>query len=85
VKLDVEQTNNWQFSEENAAKQSYNHTNDVEVPPGKSIRIDAQVTKGKLNVPYRALICAEDGSKQWIQGIWNGVSTANLVVKQMDI
>lgn len=85
VKINTSTTNTWKFGEENTTVQTYNHRSDVEVPPHKRLQLIAQVTKGKLDVPYRAKIRAGDGSIQWIEGTWDGVSTANLIVKQSDI
>lgn len=85
VKINTSTTNTWKFGEENTTVQTYSHRSDVEVPPHKRVQLIAQVTKGKLDVPYRAKIRAGDGSIQWIEGTWDGVSTANLVVRQSDI
>jgi len=85
VKIDVSTSHTWSFGEENSTKQSYELESDVEVPPHKGLMKIASVTKGNLDVPYRAKIRAADGSKQWIEGTWNGVSTVNLIEKQVDI
>ncbi len=85
VMVDTSTTHNWQLGGENSTTQSYTHQSDVEVPPGKHIQKIASVTKGNLDVPYRAKIRAGDGSIQWIEGTWKGVSTVNLVEKQVDI
>jgi hypothetical protein len=83
--INTSTTHNWQLGEENTTTQTYYHQSDVEVPPFKKLQKIASVTKGNLDVPYRAKIRAGDGSIQWIEGIWKGVSTVNLVEKQVDI
>ncbi len=85
VKLDASSTNTWQFGGENKTTQSYTRESDVEVPALKRMQRVASVTKGNLDVPYRAKIRAGDGSIQWLEGTWQGVSTINLLDKQVDI
>jgi len=85
VSLNTSTTHNFSFGEENSTTQSYSRQSEVEVPPGKRIQRIASVTKGNLDVPYRAKIRTGDGSIQWIEGTWKGVSTVNLVEKQEDI
>jgi hypothetical protein len=45
----------------------------------------AIVVRNSVRNPYRAKIRAGDGSIQWIEGTSKGVSTVNLVEKQVDI
>lgn len=85
VSLNASVTNNFSFGSENTTTQTYAHQSDVNVPPFKKLKKIASVTKGDLDVPYRAKIRAADGSIQWIEGTWKGVSTVNLLVKQVDI
>jgi hypothetical protein len=85
VKLDASTTNTWQIGGENKTTQSYTRESDVEVPAFKRMQRVASVTKGNLDVPYRAKIRAGDGSIQWLEGTWMGVSTINLLEKQVDI
>ena len=85
VKLDASTTNTWQFGGENKTTQSYTRESDVEVPALKRLQRVASVTKGNLDVPYRAKIRAGDGSIQWLEGTWQGVSTINLLDQQVDI
>lgn len=85
VKFDASTTNTWNFGEENTTTQSYTRASNVEVPALGRIQRVASVTKGNLDVPYRAMIRASDGSIKWIEGTWNGVSTINLIEKQVDI
>jgi Clostridium epsilon toxin ETX/Bacillus mosquitocidal toxin MTX2 len=85
VKLDASSTNTWQIGGENKTSQIYTRESDVEVPALKRMQRVASVTKGNLNVPYRAKIRAGDGSIQWLEGTWEGVSTINLLDKQVDI
>ena len=85
VSVDVSTTHNWELGDENTTTQSYRRESDVTVPPGKHIQRIASVTKGNLNVPYRAKVRTADGSEKWIEGTWNGVSTVNLVEKQVNV
>ncbi len=85
VSLNTSTSHNWSFGEENSTTQAYTHKSAVKVPPGGNIQRIASVTKGNLDVPYRAKIRAADGSISWIEGTWNGVSTVNCVAKQIDI
>lgn len=85
VNIDTSTNHKWQLGEENTTTQRYSRESDVTVPPGKYIQRTASVTRGSLDVPYRAKIRAGDGTIQWIEGTWNGVSTVNLVEKQVDI
>ena len=78
MSIDVE------FGQETVTTQSYTHTSNVAVPPQKHLKVTAQVTRGNLEVPYKAKIRANDGAVQWAEGIWHGVSTCNLIVKQED-
>jgi hypothetical protein len=83
--LDTSTTNTWQFGGENRTTQAYTHESKVNVEPLKRLKRVASVTKGNLDVPYRAKIRAGDGSIQWLEGTWKGVATINLVEKQVDI
>ncbi|HEX8251457.1 MAG TPA: ETX/MTX2 family pore-forming toxin [Pyrinomonadaceae bacterium] len=85
VSVNSSTSHKWNFGKENSTKQKYSHQSNVEVPPHEHIQLIAQVTSGKLRVPYAAKIRAGDGSIQLIEGVWDGVSTTNLVVRQEDI
>jgi hypothetical protein len=85
IEVNTSTTSKWNIAEENTTKQLYSNSSPVHVPPGKAIKKVASVTSAKLDVPYRAKIRAEDGSIKWIEGTWNGASTLNLIVTQVDI
>ena len=85
VKLETSTTHTWNFGKENSTTQSYTNESDVEVPPFKKIKIVAQITRANLNVPYTAKIRTADGSIKSMKGTWNGVSTVNLIVNQVEI
>jgi len=85
VALNTSTTHNWSFGGENSTTQSYSHKSAVNVPPRGNIQRVASVTKGTLDVPYRAKIRTGDGSINWIEGTWKGVSTVNCVAKQVDL
>lgn len=85
TKIEASTRHDWKFGEQNSTKQSCSHTSAVEVPPRKHIQLIAQITKSTLDVPYRAKIRGADGTTAWIEGTWNGVATANRVVRQVDV
>lgn len=68
VHVDVSTSHTWKFGQDNVTTQTYEHESDVEVPPHKRVQRVASVTRGNLDVPYRAKIRAGDGSIQWIEG-----------------
>jgi aerolysin toxin len=82
VGIDVTQANTWKFGEENATCQKYSYESEVELPPHSKIKRTATVTRGSLDVPYRATVLLGDGSKRVLEGTWNGVSTYGLIVTQ---
>jgi hypothetical protein len=85
ISLEATTSNTWSFGESNSTMQRYTHESDVTVPPFKKQKRVATVTRGNLDVPYRALIIADDRSQKWIEGTWKGVSTVNLIESQADI
>jgi hypothetical protein len=85
VSLDVSTSNTWSFGEENTTTQSYSRRSPVTVAPGGHIQRTGTITKGAMDVAYRAKIRAADGSISWIEGTWSGASTVSLVVKQIDL
>ncbi len=74
--------NTWSMGETNTTTQKYSHKVEIVVPPRSTIKRSAAVTKGMLDVPYRAKIRTAVGTEIWTEGIWSGVSTWNLVSKQ---
>ena len=85
VELNTSTSNTWSFGEENSTTQKWERESSVKVPPGGYIQRTGSVTKGSLNVAYRAKIRAADGTISWIEGTWIGASTVNLIVKQVDL
>jgi len=85
VEINTSTSNTWKFGEENTTTQSWEHSTPVKVPARGFIQRTGTVTRGNMDVAYRAKIRAADGSISWIEGTWNGASTINLVVKQVDL
>lgn len=85
VEINTSTSNTWSFGEENQTKQAWQHRTPVKIPPRGHIQRTATVTRGNMDVAYRAKIRAADGTISWIEGTWSGVSTVNLIVKQVDL
>jgi hypothetical protein len=56
----------------------------VEVAPGKAVVKEAVVTKAKLTVPWVATVITGLGYETIIDGEWQGVTTYNFQVKQIE-
>jgi hypothetical protein len=85
VEINTSTSNTWSFGEENSTTEKWERESPVKVPPGGHIQRTGSVTKGTINVAYRAKVRAADGSISWIEGTWIGASTVNLIVKQIDL
>jgi len=79
------QQNKWSFGEENTTTQHYEDSTDMKVPPHTFLKRTASVTSAKLNVPYTAKVRLVNGLERSIKGVWNGVTTFNLLVEQEDL
>ncbi|XP_063315846.1 tachylectin-2-like [Pelobates fuscus] len=82
ISVNMSTTHTWTFTETNTTQTSFSSSSDVEVPGGKSIRMVASVTKGQMDVPYRAKIRTMFGYETYIEGIWKGVNHYDLMVTQ---
>ncbi|XP_063315827.1 uncharacterized protein LOC134615269 [Pelobates fuscus] len=74
----------WNFTGNNETQTTFSSSADIEVPGGKTIRMVASVTKGGMEVPYRAIICTMFGKQTTIQGMWKGFNHYNLMITQED-
>ncbi|KAG8540248.1 hypothetical protein GDO81_019659, partial [Engystomops pustulosus] len=84
IKIDTTTTHTWSFTKTNETEVRFSSSSDVEVPPGKAIRVVASVVKADLVVPYRARVRTIFGLETEVQGVWNGASLYNLKVTQKD-
>ncbi|XP_063313632.1 tachylectin-2-like isoform X2 [Pelobates fuscus] len=84
ISINVSTTHTWTFTKTNETQTTFSSSSDVEVPGGHSIRMVASVTKGEMDVPYRAKIRTLFGYESYIEGLWKGVTHYNLMVSQED-
>ncbi|CAH2299293.1 Hypothetical predicted protein [Pelobates cultripes] len=84
ISINMSTTHTWNFSKTNETQTTFSSSTDVEVQGGHSIRMVASVTKGDMDVPYRAKIRTLFGYETTIQGTWKGVTHYNLMVTQED-
>ncbi|KAM8940045.1 uncharacterized protein RCH25_000182 isoform 1-T1 [Pelodytes ibericus] len=84
ISIDMSTTHTWSFSKTNETQTTFSSSSDVEVPPWKGIRMVASVSKGEMDVPYRAQIRTLFGYTTTIQGMWKGVTHYDLMVTQED-
>nr|KAG8539878.1 hypothetical protein GDO81_020192 [Engystomops pustulosus] len=73
---------NWSFTDSNETEVKFSSNSEVEVPPGKTMKLVASVVKTDLVVPYRAKVRTIFGSKIEMTGTWHGAAHYNLMVKQ---
>ncbi|KAM8939604.1 uncharacterized protein RCH25_053298 [Pelodytes ibericus] len=84
ISIDMSTTHTWSFTKTNETQTTFSSSTDVEVPAGKGIRMVASVSKGEMDVPYRAQILTLFGYTTTIQGMWKGATHYNLMVTQED-
>ncbi|KAM3936610.1 uncharacterized protein RB166_012297 [Leptodactylus fuscus] len=84
VSMNLSTTNTWKFTETNETEVKFSSKSDVEVSPGKAIRVVASVVKADLIVPYQARVGTLFGAETEVTGTWNGATHYNLMVKQKD-
>ncbi|XP_069832340.1 natterin-4-like isoform X2 [Dendropsophus ebraccatus] len=85
ITMNTSTTNNWKLTETNETTTLYESITNVEVPPGKSLRVKSSVTKAEMNVPYKLVARTLFGAKVEVCGMWKGVSHYNMTVIQEDI
>ncbi|XP_056407355.1 tachylectin-2-like [Hyla sarda] len=84
VKMNMSTTHNWNFTKTNETESNFESSTDVELEPGKAIRMVASVLKAQITVPYKAKARTMFGAEVEVMGKWFGVSHYNLMVKQED-
>uniref|UniRef100_A0A8C5LRT6 Tachylectin 2 domain-containing protein n=1 Tax=Leptobrachium leishanense TaxID=445787 RepID=A0A8C5LRT6_9ANUR len=84
ISLDIFTTRTWNFTKTNEAKVIFSTTMDVHVPPYTSKRVVVSVTKGEMEVPYRAQVRTLLGYEATIQGMFMGTTFYDLEVSQED-
>ncbi|XP_069832343.1 tachylectin-2-like [Dendropsophus ebraccatus] len=84
IKLNMSQTKNWNITTANETETSFESNTNVELEPGKAIKVVSSVMKSEINVPYKAIACTMFGAEVEVYGKWTGVSHYNLTVKQVD-
>ncbi|KAM4048759.1 uncharacterized protein ACNLHF_001268 [Anomaloglossus baeobatrachus] len=84
VNINTSTTHNWSFTKTNETEVKFSSSSEVEVPPGKAIRVVASVVKADINVPYKMRVRTIFGFESELEGTWNGVTHYNLMVTQED-
>ncbi|XP_069833194.1 tachylectin-2-like isoform X3 [Dendropsophus ebraccatus] len=83
-KMSTSTTHNWNMEKTNETETVFESNTNVEVEPGKAIKVVSSVMKAEMNVPYKAVARTIFGSDVEVRGIWLGVSHYNLTVNQED-
>ncbi|KAG9466607.1 hypothetical protein GDO78_016361 [Eleutherodactylus coqui] len=84
VQMTQNTSRNWSFTKTNETEVKFSSSSDVEVPPGRAIRMVASVVKAELIVPYKAKVRTLFGFETEIEGTWAGATHYNLMVVQED-
>ncbi|XP_069832341.1 tachylectin-2-like [Dendropsophus ebraccatus] len=84
ITMNMSTTNNWKLTETNETTISYESVTNVEVPPGKTVKVKSSVMKAQMNIPYKMIVRTIFGAEVEIRGTWKGVSHYNLSVIQED-
>ncbi|XP_075189243.1 uncharacterized protein LOC142278332 [Anomaloglossus baeobatrachus] len=84
VNINASTSHNWNFTETNETEVKFSSNSEVEVPPGKAIRVVASVMKAELNVPYKMRVRTVFGFETLLEGTWKGATHYNLMVTQED-
>lgn len=82
--LSASSTKDISLTGENWRTVTYTEESRVEVAPGKSVVKEAVVTKAKLRVPWKATVITGLGYETTIDGEWQGITTYNFQVKQVE-
>ena len=82
--LSASSTKDISLTKENWRTVTYTEESRVEVEPGEAIEKEAVVTKAKLRVPWTATVITGLGSETTIDGEWQGFTTYNFQVKQVE-
>uniref|UniRef100_A0A8C5WAB8 Tachylectin 2 domain-containing protein n=1 Tax=Leptobrachium leishanense TaxID=445787 RepID=A0A8C5WAB8_9ANUR len=74
----------WNFTNTNKEKVQFSTSMNVNVPPHSSKRVVVSVTKGEMEVPYRAQVRTLLGYEASIEGTFNGTTFCDLTTSQED-
>uniref|UniRef100_A0A8C5PRC4 Tachylectin 2 domain-containing protein n=1 Tax=Leptobrachium leishanense TaxID=445787 RepID=A0A8C5PRC4_9ANUR len=74
----------WNFTKTNETKTTFSVSMDVHMPPRSSKRIVISVTKGEMEVPYRAQVRTILGYEATIEGTFKGTTFYDLYVSLDD-
>ncbi|OCT96535.1 hypothetical protein XELAEV_18008739mg [Xenopus laevis] len=72
----------WNFTDTNERQITFSLHKSFQIKAGKELHVVASVQKATVEVPYRAEVITDCGSKATIQGTWQGVTYYNLMVDQ---
>ncbi|XP_069832347.1 tachylectin-2-like [Dendropsophus ebraccatus] len=84
IRLNMSTTHNWNLTKTNETETSFESSTNVELEPGKAIKVVSSVMKSEINIPYKAIARTMFGAEVEVRGKWFGVSHYNLTVKQVD-
>uniref|UniRef100_A0A8C5QU88 Aerolysin-like C-terminal domain-containing protein n=1 Tax=Leptobrachium leishanense TaxID=445787 RepID=A0A8C5QU88_9ANUR len=84
ISINRSTTRTWNFTETNTITTSFSATTDVTLAPNTSLCMQAFVTKGVMEIPYRARVRSYFGYEFTIEGVYKGATVFNLTVKQTD-
>ncbi|XP_069832336.1 tachylectin-2-like [Dendropsophus ebraccatus] len=84
VKINTSSTRDWIFAKTKETMTYFQSSTNVEVPPGKAIRVVASVTKAVMNIPFKGKARTMYGTEVDITGMWEGSSHYNLGLNQKD-
>ncbi|XP_068122162.1 uncharacterized protein [Hyperolius riggenbachi] len=82
--INLSTPNIFTFNKVNETEVLFSSSSDVEIEPGKAIRIVASVKRAELDVPYRAKVRTMFGNEKDIEGTWDGVTHHHMMIKQFD-
>ncbi|OCT96536.1 hypothetical protein XELAEV_18008740mg [Xenopus laevis] len=82
VSIDKSTPHYWNFTDTNERQITFSLHKSFQIKAGKELHVVASVQKATVEVPYRAEVITDSGSKATIQGTWQGVTYYNLMVDQ---
>ncbi|CAH2299201.1 Hypothetical predicted protein [Pelobates cultripes] len=82
ISINLSTSHTWNFTKSNEIKTSFSGTTEVTLEPHTSVRVTASITKGEMDVPYRARVKTMFGYETTVEGMWKGASYFNLMVSQ---
>ncbi|CAH2299203.1 Hypothetical predicted protein [Pelobates cultripes] len=82
ISVNTTTSHTWNFTKTNEIETLFSGTTEVTLEPHTSVRVTASITKGEMDVPYRARVKTMLGNETTIEGIWKGSSCFDLMVSQ---